>query len=181
MIDKSAARKAGFARRKSAFGTGLDAGAQQHLRAALEPYHGQILAGYMPIRTEIDPVPVMSRWDAPVCVPLIRGAGQPLDFHRWTPDAAMTDGPFGAKVPADADPVVPQVLIVPLVAFDARGFRLGYGGGYYDRTLEMLRGRQTAVAIGFAYAAQAAAELPLEPTDQRLDAVITENGAQWFH
>ena len=92
----------------------------------------------------------------------------------------MVDGPFGARVPAEAEEVVPEVLIVPLVAFDARGYRLGYGGGFYDRTLEGLRAARKTVAIGYAFSAQAMDEVPLEPTDQRLDAMVTEAGVIWF-
>ncbi|KMW56341.1 5-formyltetrahydrofolate cyclo-ligase [Candidatus Rhodobacter oscarellae] len=180
MMSKDAARKAAFARRKPAHGAGLDAAAQRHLRDCLSQHRGKPLAGYMPIRTEVDPVPVMADWDGPVGVPVIQGAGQPLLFHRWTQGCDMVEGPFGARVPAAQEPVVPQVLIVPLVAFDARGFRLGYGGGFYDRTLEGLRARGPVVAIGFAFAAQEAAELPLEPTDQPLDAMVTDAGVTWF-
>ena len=175
-MTKDEARIAALARRKEAYGKGRDASAQAVLLEALAPHRGRILAGYMPIRTEIDPLPVMARWDAPVAVPVIRGPGRPLDFHLWSPEAAMIDGPFGARVPAIARPVRPDVLIVPLVAFDAKGFRLGYGGGYYDRTLERLRKGRGVTAIGFAFAAQEIAEVPVEPTDQRLDLIATEAG-----
>jgi 5-formyltetrahydrofolate cyclo-ligase len=86
----------------------------------------------------------------------------------------MVAGPFGALIPEAGDDVVPEVLIVPLVAFDRAGNRLGYGGGFYDRTLEGLRAARPTFAIGFAYAAQEAEALPLEPTDQPLDAIVTE-------
>ena len=87
----------------------------------------------------------------------------------------MIDGPFGARVPAVEDWIEPEVLIVPLVAFDARGNRLGYGGGFYDRTLERLRAKRPTLAIGFAFDAQEADALPLEPTDQPLDLIVTES------
>ncbi len=177
---KAAARKAAFARRKVAFGQELDAAAQEALSGALKPFAGRILAGYMPIRSEVDPVPVMAGWNGPVAVPVIAGEGRALLFQRWSADAEMVAGPFGARVPAIAEEVVPEVLIVPLVAFDARGFRLGYGGGFYDRTLEQLRAARPTVAIGFAYAAQEAAALPIEPTDQPLDMIVTEAGARQF-
>jgi len=177
---KAEARKAAFARRKAAHGQGLDAAAQAHLRAYLVPHAGAALAGYMPIRTEIDPLPVMADWSGPVCVPVIVGTGQPLVFHRWTPGEEMVAGPFGARVPALAVPVVPDVLIVPLVAFDAQGGRLGYGGGFYDRTLARLRAARPTLAAGFAYAAQEAADLPRNATDQPLDAIVTETGVMTF-
>ena len=179
-VDKSEARKAAFGRRKAAFGQGLDGAAQAYLREALAGFKGKPLAGYMPIRTEIDPLPVMAEWAAPVGVPVIQGEGQALRFHRWIPGCEMVDGPFGAQVPAEAEAVVPEVLIVPLVAFDGRGYRLGYGGGFYDRTLEGLRAARKTVAIGYAFSAQAMDEVPLEPTDQRLDAMVTEAGVIWF-
>jgi 5-formyltetrahydrofolate cyclo-ligase len=178
--DKIQARTAAFARRKLAHNTGLDIHAQAHLRAALAPFAGRVLAGFMPIRTEIDPLPVMSDWTAPVGVPVIQGKGQALVFHRWTPACDMITGPFGARVPAEAQEVTPQVLIVPLVAFDSAGNRLGYGGGFYDRTLEALRAQRDTIAIGYAYSAQRAEGLPLEPTDQPLDFMVTDQGVQEF-
>jgi len=86
----------------------------------------------------------------------------------------MQAGPFGAKIPLVAEPVTPSVLIVPLLAFDRNGYRLGYGGGYYDRTLEILRANGPVLAVGFAYAAQQIDTVPTEATDQPLDAVVTE-------
>jgi 5-formyltetrahydrofolate cyclo-ligase len=85
-------------------------------------------------------------------------------------------GTFGAPVPKAGDWMVPQILIVPLVAFDLRGGRLGYGGGFYDRTLQALRAQGPVLAIGFAFAAQQTDDLPLEPTDQPLDMIVTEAG-----
>lgn len=173
---KQHARKAAFARRKLAHGEGGDTAAQERLREVLAPHMGKAIAGYMPIRTEVSPLPVMAEMVAQgaVGVPVILGAGQPLEFHRWTPDCAMIEGAFGAMVPQDGIDVVPEVLIVPLVAFDRAGNRLGYGGGFYDRTLEKLRAQRPTIAIGYAYAAQEAESLPLEPTDQPLDAIVTE-------
>jgi 5-formyltetrahydrofolate cyclo-ligase len=172
---KGAARRAAFDRRKLAKSTADEARAQRNLLAVLSRWPGAPLAGYMPIRTEIDPLPVMAAWSGHVGVPVIQGAGLPLEFHSWTPGCAMTDGPFGAQVPADAHAITPRLLIVPLVAFTRQGGRLGYGGGFYDRTLQMLRAANPATrAVGFAFAAQEADDLPLEPTDQPLDAIATE-------
>ncbi|SEG22006.1 5-formyltetrahydrofolate cyclo-ligase [Jhaorihella thermophila] len=172
---KAAARKAAFARRKAAH-EAAGPGTAGRLSEVLAGYRGVPLAGYMPIRTEIDPLPAMAEAAAhgPVGVPVIIGAGQPLKFSRWEPDMPMRDGPFGARVPLADDFFEPEILIVPLVAFDPRGGRLGYGGGFYDRTLEMLRAKRATLAIGFAYDAQEAENLPLEPTDQPLDMVVTE-------
>ena len=131
---------------------------------------GRVLAGYMPMRDEIDPLPFMAAWEGPVCVPVVVGKGLPLVFRRWAPDARMVPGTFGTMVPAEDVPLVPDVLIVPLVAFTDTGDRLGYGGGFYDRTLAALPG---ADAVGLAFAVQRVEALPLEPTDVRLRAVAT--------
>ncbi len=176
MSDKAAARKAAFARRRAAHAA-VGPGAAGRLIDVLRPHRGRVLAGYAAIRTEIDPMPAMVAMAASghVCLPVIEGAGRPLSFRAWTPGASMTEGPFGAMVPAFGAPLVPEVLIVPLVAFDRRGGRLGYGGGFYDRTLAGLRaGGGAPLAIGFAYAAQEADGLPQEPTDAPLDLVVTE-------
>ncbi|MEM7597424.1 MAG: 5-formyltetrahydrofolate cyclo-ligase [Pseudomonadota bacterium] len=172
---KAAARKAAFARRKDAHAV-ASAGSAAHLSELLAGHRGVPLAGYMPIRTEIDPLPAMAEAAAhgPVGVPVIQGEGRPLEFSRWEPEGALRDGAFGARVPVVDDFFDPEILIVPLVAFDRQGGRLGYGGGFYDRTLERLRARRATLAIGFAYSAQEADTLPLEPTDQPLDMIITE-------
>ena len=174
---KALARKAAFGRRKAAFAAGQGA-ATDHLLAWLAPHRGRPIAGYMPIRTEIDPRAAMAAMAAfgPVAVPVIQGKGRPLLFHRWTPEIPMVEGPFGAMVPAEGEPIAPQVLIAPLVAFRRDGYRLGYGGGFYDRSLEALRAVRPTVAVGFAFAAQEDPDLPLEPTDQPLDAIVTEHG-----
>lgn len=179
---KQAARKAAFEARRAAHRQGGDQAAQSHLSALLAAHQGGVLAGYLPIRTEMDPLPVMAQWcrKGRVCVPVIAGQGQPLKFREWTPEAPMTDGPHGVSVPAGGAWLEPDVVIVPLVAFDARGGRLGYGGGYYDRTLERLRAAGPVFAVGFAYGAQQAVSLPVEPTDQPLDAIVTEAGPLVF-
>ena len=139
----------------------------------------RVISGYAPIRSEIDPMPLMRALAAAghrLCLPVIEAAGRPLAFRAWAAGAAMEQGPFGAAIPTDGAWLEPQVLLVPLLAFDRRGFRLGYGGGFYDRTLECLRGRGAVMAVGLAYAAQEVARVPTEPTDQRLDAILTEAG-----
>lgn len=178
--EKQAARKAAFQRRRAAHGAGLDAAAQDALAAFLAPYSGKTLAGYIPIRTEINPLPVMAAWPSTVCVPVVQGAGEPLLFHAWTSATRMIAGAFGTDVPETGVEVEPEVLIVPLVSFDGNGFRLGYGGGFYDRTLDNLRARGQVLAIGFAYGVQEAEDLPVDATDQRLDVVVTESGARIF-
>lgn len=173
---KQAARKAGFARRKAAYNAAPPA-QSAYLSEVLAGYRGVPLAGYMPIRTEISPLGAMAEACAygPVGLPVIQGEGQALKFSNWEPDTALKDGPFGAQIPAQDDFFDPEILIVPLVAFDRLGGRLGYGGGFYDRTLQDLRAKGATLAIGFAFAAQEAQDLPLEPTDQPLDLIVTEN------
>ena len=170
-MTKTEARRQAFAARKAAHAAGQGAAAADHLRAALAPFAGAPLAGYMPIRTEIDPRAAMAAHEGPVAVPVIVAEGQPLVFHRWTPGCAMVAGPFGAHVPEIAEPVVPRVVIVPLVAFDRRGFRLGYGGGFYDRFLEK-HPEVCRVAVGFSF--QILPEVPTEPTDIRPQVIVTE-------
>ncbi len=175
-MDKSAARTAAFARRKTAHQPhGATAG---YLSEVLAGHRGVPLAGYMAMRTEIDPTPAMEEAAAhgPVGVPVIIGAGQPLKFRMWEPDCALVKGEFGAMIPEAGDWITPQIVIVPLVAFERNGGRLGYGGGFYDRTLEQLRAAQPTMAIGFAYTAQEDSNLPLEATDQPLDLIVTEQG-----
>lgn len=178
---KAAARKAGFARRKAAFDQRIPA-QSAYLSEVLAGHRGVPLAGYMPIRTEITPLGAMAEASAygPVGVPVILGEGQPLKFSRWEPDAPLRDGPFGAQIPAVDDFFEPEIVIVPLVAFDMQGGRLGYGGGFYDRTLEQLRAKRATLAIGFAFDAQEATGLPLEQTDQPLDLIVTETGIREF-
>ena len=172
---KAEARKSAFAARKSAFAAG-QGDACDHLLAALMRFEGAPLAGYLPIRTEIDPRPAMAAHRGTVGVPVIAGAGQPLTFRAWTPEAPLIPGPFGAFVPETGAEITPRVLIVPLVAFDRRGYRLGYGGGFYDRTLERLRAAGPVTAIGFAFATQELDAVPVEPSDQPLDLIVTETG-----
>ena len=181
MIDaeKAAARKAAFAARKEAFAKGQGQAAEL-LADVLAPHRGRALAGYMAMRTEVDPTAAMAAHQGPVGVPVILGRGQALRFREWSPGCAMVAGEFGALIPAEGAWVEPEVVIVPLVAFDARGYRLGYGGGFYDRTLEGLRSRHPVLAVGFAFAAQELPEVPIDQFDQRLDVIVTETGIRHF-
>jgi 5-formyltetrahydrofolate cyclo-ligase len=176
---KSLAREAAFAARKAAFAAGQGQAAEI-LADFLAGQGGKVLSGYMPMRTEIDPLPAMAAHQGPVGVPVIIGKAQALRFREWSPGARMVEGAFKALIPEEGTWVDPAVLIVPMLAFDARGFRLGYGGGFYDRTLEGLRARGPVLAVGFAFAAQEVAEVPIDATDQRLDAVVTEKGVTVF-
>jgi len=179
---KSEARKVAFVVRKAARSDVTGARAVQHLLETLTLHIGKVISGYMPIKTEISPLPAMLGmigW-SPVTVPVIQGEGLPLIFREWRPDSAMIDGPFGALVPADGAFLEPQVMIVPLLSFDRQGYRLGYGGGFYDRTIEALRAQGDVLTIGFAFAGQEVESVPRDEHDQRLDMVVTEEGVQRF-
>lgn len=184
-MTKAEVRTRAKARRKLAFDSDARLGrpaleaATDRLLALLEHLPEGPVSGYMPIHSELDPRPAMTalHWSGrSVGVPVIQGTGKPLVFHRWTPDARMIEGPFGARVPAATEPLTPRILIAPLLAFDLQGMRLGYGGGFYDRTLADLRATDPETrAVGFAFAAQEVKSVPTEPTDARLDALITES------
>ncbi|MDJ1016865.1 MAG: 5-formyltetrahydrofolate cyclo-ligase [Paracoccaceae bacterium] len=180
-MTKAEARKAAFARRRTA-DPGVAAAANRHLTEAVRAAPGTVVAGYWPIRTEIDPRQSMHDLAAihTVCLPVVVGTGQPLAFRRWAPESAMEEGAYGAAIPADGEETKPEILIVPLAAFDENGYRLGYGGGFYDRTLERLRASGAVTAIGFAYDVQMTEDLQVEPTDQPLDAIVTETGIRRF-
>lgn len=178
-MEKAEARKLAFATRKLAFAAGQGQAAEL-LADFLAAHRGKALAGYMAMRTEIDPLAAMAAHQGPVCVPVIIDAGQALKFREWTPGCRMEMGAFGAEIPAEGAWIEPEVLIVPLVGFDARGFRLGYGGGFYDRTLQWLRAKRETLAVGFGFATQELPAVPIDEFDQRLDVMVTENGVRWF-
>lgn len=117
-------------------------------------------------------------------LPVIPAKGRVLDFARWDRSVPLQEGPHGVQEPVVQDKgdfCVPQILVVPLLAFDSAGDRLGYGGGYYDSTIADLRGRGDVICAGFAYAEQESAEsLPAEAHDQRLDYVVTPRGVRKF-
>jgi 5-formyltetrahydrofolate cyclo-ligase len=138
----------------------------------------RIISGFIPYKSEITTVPLMNRlrrsgWQT--CLPVVIAPEQPLVFRAWAPGDALVPGVWDIPVPLEAAPeVMPDVLLVPMLAFDARGYRLGYGGGFYDRTLEKLRALKKVVAIGVAYHAQIVEEVPVGPHDAPLDYVMTE-------
>lgn len=177
MSVKAAAREAAFAARAAADRGGIGR-ANEHLEKAVRSAPGRIVSGFWPIRTEIDPRPALHALSATheICLPVVAGNGLPLVFRRWKPGAMMERGVFGASIPADPVEVDPSILIVPLAAFDRAGYRLGYGGGFYDRTLERLRLLGPVTAIGFAFAAQEVDDVPRDETDQKLDLIVTEDG-----
>ncbi len=148
------------------------------LAAKLVPA-GAVVSGFWPIPGEFDPRPLMEALAAAghrLCLPVVAGRGRPLAFRVWAPGDALERTGFGLSVPRrDAPAATPAFLIVPLLAFDRRGHRLGYGAGYYDRTIAGLRARGERIfALGVGFASQEIPEVPALPHDERLDAVATE-------
>lgn len=172
--DKAALRRAALARRIIAASAGAQDAATARLRQALAPHAGRMVAGYVPMRGEIDPLPALAAQGGRLCLPVVTGTGQPLRFRTWRPGAELVPAIFGTHVPAEGEWCRPDILVVPLLAFDRQGHRLGYGGGFYDRTLAALRNGKPVLAIGFAWAAQETGALPAGPHDQHLDLIVTE-------
>ena len=140
-----------------------------------------VYAAYLPIRTEISPLPLVAALhDAgqPTAMPVTPVQGQPLRFRRWAVGDALEDGPYGTRQPSVGCTIVlPDVILAPLLAFDSAGWRLGYGGGFYDRTIAdfAARGHKVSV-IGLAYNGQKLDKVPVGPYDMPLDAVLCPLG-----
>jgi len=140
---------------------------------------GIIVSGFSPLKSEINPLPLMRKLaaaDARLALPVVAGRGKPLIMRSYAFGQPLNEGVWGIREPKpDAPEVDPDILIVPLAAFDRRGNRIGYGAGYYDMTINRLRSRKPAIAVGIAYAAQEVPEVPTTPRDERLDLVLTEH------
>jgi 5-formyltetrahydrofolate cyclo-ligase len=138
------------------------------------------LSGFSPLKSEINPLPLMRKLadaGAKLALPVVAGRGKPLVMRSYAFGQALNEGVWGIREPkADAPEVDPDILIVPLAAFDRQGHRIGYGAGYYDMTINRLRSLKPVVAIGIGYAAQEIPEVPATPRDERLDLVLTERG-----
>lgn len=181
---KEALRKSAKRRRAEA-ASGADAAAARDLRArvlgAMAFPQDCVVSAYWPIGSEIDTRPLMQHLHEAghaLCLPVVTGPGAPLVFRAWQPGDPLEAAGFGTQVPgADKAERSPRVLLVPLLAFDRDGYRLGYGGGFYDRTLAKLRGTQEITAVGIAYGAQEVAAVPRHEGDQRLDWIVTESEA----
>ncbi len=137
-----------------------------------------VVSGFIPYKSEITTMPLLHalrRQGWRTALPVVIAAKRPLVFRAWSPGEPLAPGVWDIPVPLeDAPEVEPDVLLVPLLAFDRRGFRLGYGGGFYDRTLEKLRAMKKVLAIGVAYHAQMVEEVPAAIHDAPLDFVMTE-------
>jgi len=150
--------------------------AAQRLPFAIEP--GKVVCGYAAIRSELDPAPLMRRFaeaGAQLALPAVHGRSMPLVLRAWDFDAPLVPGPWGLQEPdADAPAVDPDLILVPLAAFDRAGHRIGYGAGYYDVTLAGLRAARPILAVGLAFAAQEIPKVPASKRDVPLDLVVTE-------
>ena len=139
---------------------------------------GTTVSGFMPLKSEISPLPLMQRLanaGAQLALPVIAGRGKPLTMRAWHIGAPLDRGQWGIGEPKPEAPEVdPDILLVPLLAFDRAGGRIGYGAGYYDMTIRRLRGLKTVTAVGLAFAVQEVGEIPTTPRDERLDLVLTE-------
>ncbi len=180
-IDKNSLRaRALAARARLAGAAGEEAGRNLAARGLelMARLPGRVVAGYFPVRGEMDVLPLLEALAAEgreIALPVVKERGAPLVFRRWRPGGELRRDAFGVPVPPPHAPLaVPEVVIVPLVAFDRRGHRLGYGGGFYDRTLAHLRGRGPLVAVGAAHCGQEVAEIPSGEHDQPLDWIVTE-------
>lgn len=178
--DKTALRRAMEKRRAAA--QAKNPGAALALRdnflKSLRLPPGCIIAAYNARGSEIDPAPLADALRAkrhPIALPVIMGRGEPLAFRLHNPGDPLVTNAFGIGEPGPASPFIePDVVLVPLLAFDARGHRLGTGAGYYDRTLPDLRRQKPVLAVGLAFADQQGPEIPVESHDIRLDRIVTE-------
>jgi len=140
---------------------------------------GTIVSGFMPMKSEINPLPLLRKLadaGAVLALPAIAGRGKPLIMRAWRWNEPLATGQWGIREPKpEAAEVEPDILLVPLLAFDRAGHRIGYGAGYYDLTIARLRARKSVTAIGLAFAAQEVTAVPATARDARLDLVLTES------
>ena len=142
----------------------------------IEP--GAIVSGFSPMKSEINPVPLMRKLadnGARLALPVIAGRGKSLIMRAWNFGDPLVSGQWGIRDPTgEAPEVAPDILIVPLAAFDRTGHRIGYGAGYFDMTINALRGKKPVTAVGIAFAVQEISSVPTTERDARLDLVLTE-------
>jgi 5-formyltetrahydrofolate cyclo-ligase len=139
---------------------------------------GAVVSGYMPMKSEINPLPLLRKLAAAgarLALPVVAGSGKPLIMRAWAFGEPLVAGVWGIRQPEPQAPESePDILLVPLLAFDRTGHRIGYGAGYYDMTLAAARHRRPVVAVGIGFATQEVAAVPVSPRDEPLDLVLTE-------
>ena len=177
--DKAQLRTAALAKRDALPAAERQQGAETITREfPLSIKQGTIVSGFMPMRSEINPLPLMRKLaaqGAQLALPVIQGRGKPLLMRAWGFGAPLEARQWGIKEPTDDAPVVdPDVLLVPLACFDRAGHRVGYGAGYFDKTIRALRAKKSVTAVGLAFAAQEIARVPATEFDEPLDLVLTE-------
>lgn len=161
---------------------------QQTMRIWLVHRPDTVIGAYWPIKGEFDPLPALHRWkedgellEQPqlrrIGLPVVDKQRQTLRFHAWHPGCPMEEDAFGIPKPKDTEAIVPTLLFVPCVGYAPGGYRLGYGGGFYDRTLALLRPRPFAVGLGFTQGYLD--DFEPEEFDQPLDAILNDNGVVW--
>jgi 5-formyltetrahydrofolate cyclo-ligase len=140
---------------------------------------GTIVSGFMPLKSEINPLPLMHKLadaGARLALPVVVGRGKPLTMRSWQWGEQLVPGVWGIREPGPAAATVePDIVLVPLLAFDRSGYRIGYGAGYYDSTIARLRAKKPITAVGIAFAAQEIETVPRTDFDAQLDLVLTEN------
>jgi 5-formyltetrahydrofolate cyclo-ligase len=167
--------------RRDALPADMRAGAAEAIAARAFPVKvgtDTIVAGFMPMKSEINPLPLLRKLadaGAQLALPAIAGRGQPLIMRAYRFGDELARGQWSIREPKpDTRHVDPDILIVPLAAFDRAGHRIGYGAGYYDLTIHALRAKKNITAVGLAFAVQEIREVPATPRDERLDFVLTE-------
>ena len=155
--------------------------AARNFMASILVPEGAVVSVYYPIKDELDTEPLVAALiekGASIALPIVARKKAPLIFRRYTPGDALVDGVYGELVPKKTAPeATPTIVVAPLLAFTRSGDRLGYGGGYYDRTLAGLRKNGDVIAVGYAFGAQEVDAVPVSPLDQPLDWVVTERAA----
>ncbi len=181
--EKFISRKAAGKNRAAAHEQNADRAAQDIAETGLDFLKipgGLTVSGFYPCRTEIDLRPLLVRLASEgwrTCLPIVLEAGLPLVFKAWVPGDETEPGIWDIPIPvSSAETVEPDVMLVPLLAFDRQGYRLGYGGGFYDRTIEKLRRQKPLTTVGIAFAAQEMTMIAHDCHDQRLDWILTEEG-----
>jgi 5-formyltetrahydrofolate cyclo-ligase len=173
--------RAALQARRDALSIGERQAAAEEIAARTFPLpvvQGTIVSGFMPLKSEINPLPLLEKLagaGASLALPVVAGRGKPLIMRAWRWGEPLKAGVWGIREPKpEAPEVEPDILLVPLLAFDRRGKRIGYGAGYYDMTIARLRARKSITAIGIAFAAQEVAAVPANAFDAPLDLVLTE-------